>query len=288
MTRVSRLKRPITTGFLGALAVLVLGCSAPAKAGSNLDVAPSDSVDLDARPKPERSIVSGWTDGWTLKATLGAGVVAAPRFQGAEKYEAQPVPLVDVTYGPFFAKTGEGIGVNVIETPTFTAGANVNWMKGYDGKDVSEGIDDVDSALGARLFVSARFKGAIATLVATQAVTETDRGLLVNASLAYPVHATERLTIIPSLGASWANDKYMNGYFGVDPSEASASGLNRYEPTGGFKDVSFRVSAKYRITDGISAVGSVGVTHLLGEAADSPIVEQKTQPIVLMGLTYTF
>lgn len=241
------------------LAALIAGAPAPAKAQEN-------------------------KDHWTL----GAGVAMVPKFQGSDDYKARPVPLVDVKYGRFFAKTSNGIGVNIVETSTFTAGASVDWMEGYDADDVPAGIREVDDALGARIFVSARFDGLVATLAATQAVTESDRGLLIDAGLAYPIHATGRLTITPSLGTTWANEKYMNGYFGIDAAEAAASGLNRYEPTNGFKDVSFRIGARYRITDSVSAVGSLGVTHLLGEAADSPLVEEKTQPTALLGLTYTF
>jgi outer membrane protein len=50
----------------------------------------------------------------------------------------------------------------------------------------------------------------------------------------------------------------------------------------------FRVAVSYRITDHIGALGSIGVTHLLREAADSPFVERQTQPVAFMALTYTF
>ncbi|WP_211109659.1 MipA/OmpV family protein [Azospirillum oleiclasticum] len=219
---------------------------------------------------------------------FGAGVAMAPRYQGSDRYEAQPLPLIDVRVGRFFAKVGDGIGVTVIETPTFTAGVSVNWLQGYDADDVPDGVQGVDSALGARVFVSARLKGFVATLAATQAVTDTDRGLLINAGVAYPIRATERLTITPSLGATWGSRTYMDGYFGIDTSEATASGLPRYRPSSGLKDLSFRVAANYRITDSISLAASIGVTQLLDRAADSPIVEKKTQPIGLVGLTYSF
>lgn len=270
MTRACALKRPIAASTWFTLAVLALGTPTPAMATS--DKAKTESAD-------QRT-----ADHWTL----GAGALVRPKFQGSGEYEIEPVPLVDVKYGPFFARVGEGIGLNVIKTPSFTAGVSANWMPGYDGDDVARGMEDVDSALGARLFVSGQFKGIVATLSATQAVTEADRGLLVNAGVAYPIKATERLTITPSLGTSWANEKYMNGYFGVESSEAAASGLRQYEPSSGFKDISFRVSASYRITDSIGAVGSVGVTQLLGEASDSPFVDEQTQPTALIGLTYTF
>jgi len=220
--------------------------------------------------------------------TLGAGVAAMPVFQGSDEYEARLAPLVDVQKGRFFARVGEGIGFNVIETPDFKTGVSVNWMQGYDSSDAPEGIGEVKDALGARVFVSARFRGTVTTLAATQAVTESERGLLVNASLAYPCQATRRLTIIPSLGVTWANEKYMTGYFGVNTSQAAASGFSQYQPSAGLKDISFRINARYGITDKVSLLGSVGVTHLLDTAADSPFVEEPTQPVALIGLTYTF
>lgn len=279
MTRASALTRPTAACTWFTLAAVTFGTTLPAKADPESDVAPPDELRLGTTALEQEG-----SNHWTL----GAGVAAVPEFQGSEDYRLQPLPLIDVQYGRFFARVGDGIGVNIIETPTVTAGASVNWMQGYDRDDVPEGIDDADSALGASLFVSARFEGAVARLVATQAVTETDRGLVVEAGLAYPLRTTERLTITPSLGTTWANKKYMNSYFGVDPSEAAASGLGLYEPASGFKDVSLRVSAGYRITDNISAIGAVGVTHLLDEAADSPFVEERTQPFALIGLTYTF
>lgn len=291
MTRISESNRPVATGGWWAVAALVVlaygiallvlayGIATPARAESDVEGERADKKNQTASTaERERS------DHWTL----GAGVAARPEYQGSDDYSADPVPLFDIQYGRFFAKTDEGIGANIVDTPRFTAGAGVNLMDGYDGDDVAQGVDDADIALGARIFASTRLKGVVATLAATQAVTDTDRGLLVDAELAYPITASERFTITPSVGVAWANDKYMDGYFGIDASESAASGLRQYRPTNGFKDVSFRISARYRITDSISGIGAVGVSHLLGEAADSPIVERETQPVAFVGLAYTF
>ncbi len=59
--------------------------------------------------------------------------------------------------------------------------------------------------------------------------------------------------ISPSLGASWGNEKYFNGYFGIDAAESAASGLRPYQPVGGgFRDVSFRLGMAYQATDKIT------------------------------------
>jgi len=190
--------------------------------------------------------------------------------------------------GRFFAKSGEGIGLNVIETSAFRAGVAVNWMQGYDDDEAPDGLSEVKDALGARVFAAVRLKGTVATLAGTKAVTESERGLLINASLAYPFAVTKRLMVVPSLGATWADEDYMVSYFGVEASEAATSSFNRYTPRASLRDASFRLSAKYLISDKISVVALAGVTHLLGDAADSPFVERQTQPLGFIGLTYTF
>ncbi|NMM43430.1 MipA/OmpV family protein [Rhodospirillaceae bacterium KN72] len=276
MTRDSGPTRPFTIGILFATAVLMIGIPSPTKADSTVRTATAE----DDGSSTEKQGSDHWV--------LGIGAAIAPTYEGSDEYAVDPVPLVDVKYGRFFAKTGSGIGLNVVETDTITAGVGVNWMKGYDEDDVATGIDGVDDAFGARLFVSGRVRGFVTTLATTQAVTETDRGMTVNATVAYPVRPTDRLTITPSLGTTWANEKYMNSYFGIDASEAAASGYAQYEPSGGFKNVTFRVAAGYRITDSINAVGSIGISHILGDAADSPLVKEDTSPSALIGLSYSF
>ena len=279
MTIASALKRPFAYGMWLTLAVVACGTTERANAGSGIDVEPPNELDETATA-PEKKSARHWT--------LGAGVAARPHFQGSDGYQGQFAPLVDVQLGRFFAKSGEGIGFNVLETPTFRAGMAVNWMTGYDQDEAPAGLNEVKDALGARLFASVRFKGTVATLAGTKAVTESERGLLINASLAYPIPLNKRLVIVPSLGASWADDDYMVSYFGVDASEAVTSRFSQYQPQSGLKDVSFRLSASYLMTDKISVVAFAGVTHLLGDAADSPFVERQTQPLGLIGLTYTF
>jgi outer membrane protein len=259
------------------LAVMISGASMTAPAGVE---PPGEQQDLGTtEPRKERS----------KRFTLGAGAAAMPQFYGSDDYKTDPALLVDVQVGRFFAKTGEGIGFNVIKNDTFAAGVTLNWIQGYDADEVPAGINEVDDALGARLFASARVRGMVATLAGTQAVTESDRGLLINANLAYSLRPTQRLTIMPSLGATWADEDYLISYFGIDSFEAAASGLGAYQPIGsGFRDVSFRVAVNYQISKKLSIVGAAGVMHLLDKAADSPLVERQTNPIGLLGLTYTF
>lgn len=279
MTRVYALERRIVISMCIGLAVLMVTMSATAKAGSRISSGATSEADVEAIAAGEEG-----EDHWML----GAGVGWVPEFQGADDYKWQPLPLIDVQYGRFFVKLGDGIGINFFSVPAFTIGGSLKWMPGYDAGDVPKGIKATDDAVGARLFVTSRFLGFATKISVTRAVTESERGLLVNAGLAYPVSVTERLVIRPRLGVTWADQKYMNSYFGIDASEAAASGWKYYRPASGFKDVSFNVAIRYRITGHVAVFGSLGVTRLVGEAADSPLIEQQTQASVLVGLTYNF
>ncbi|MDY6948300.1 MAG: MipA/OmpV family protein [Pseudomonadota bacterium] len=270
---------PLAFGRWLTLVVMACGTAELATAEPGIDVEPSGGSSH-ATAVPERKSSRQWT--------VGAGAAVRPDFMGSDEYQGQPAPLIEIQLGRFFARSGEGIGLNAIETETFRAGVTVNWMQGYDAEDAPVGLNEVKDALGARVFASVRLKAAVATIAGTKAVTESERGLLINASLAYPIRVTKRLAIVPSVGAAWADDDYMVSYFGVDPSEAAVSAFDPYRPESGFRDVSFRLAASYLITDRITAVAFAGVTHLLGDAADSPFVERQTQPLGLVGLTYTF
>ncbi|EQB01442.1 hypothetical protein L288_17815 [Sphingobium quisquiliarum P25] len=220
--------------------------------------------------------------------TLGVGVAAVPEFEGSKGYRVLPIPLLDVRAGQFFASLGDGIGVHIVDTPTLKLGGSVTYVRGYRRRDVPEGIDSLSDAAGARLFTSLRLGGAIATVGATRVIGGGTRGTIADARLSYPVQTAQRVTIIPTLATSWADDKHMRRYFGVTPSEAAASGLAAYRPSSGFKDVSAIVTANYRLAGGLNIAGSAGVTRLFDKAADSPFVERRWQPAGFVGIAYSF
>ncbi|HZV08480.1 MAG TPA: MipA/OmpV family protein, partial [Novosphingobium sp.] len=141
---------------------------------------------------------------------------------------------------------------------------------------------------GARGFLSLHDQGLILTLGMTQGFAGGTKGLIADASLSYPIAATRRLTLIPTIGTSWANAKFNNRYFGIDAAQASASGLNTYAPDAGFKDASGILTASYQLTDHILLSASGVVTRVLGADANSPLVAHKTQPSGFLSVAYRF
>ncbi|QNQ10863.1 MipA/OmpV family protein [Sphingomonas alpina] len=219
---------------------------------------------------------------------IGIGAGYAPAYQGADDYRALPIPVIDVAWGPFFANLQNGIGINAVDTDHITIGASVTVMQGYRSKDVPDGIGKLSFGAGGRGFMSLKGAGFVATIGATKGFAGSTKGIIADASLSYPVSVSPRLTLIPTIGTTWADKKHNDRYFGVNAEQSLASGLPQFRPGGGFNDASFMLSAQYRLTDRFSLGVTGGVTTLLGKVQDSPIVFHKTQPLGFLSLSYRF
>lgn len=217
---------------------------------------------------------------------LGIGAAATPVYQGADSYRVLPLPAIDIAQGPIFANFRNGIGVNFVARPKLTLGSSVTFMPGYRRRDVPTGIDRLSSGAGARAFASVSSGGLIATVGATQGFVGSTRGFVADASLSYPIVASRKLILTPSIATSFADRRHSDRYFGVTDEEAQASGLAPWQGKAGFKDASVLLTAIYRLDGRFSLSGSVGATTLLGRTATSPLVAHKTLPTGFLSLTY--
>jgi outer membrane protein len=217
---------------------------------------------------------------------LGVGVAATPAYQGSDDLRVLPLPAIDIKEGWFFANLRNGIGVAPISTENFDIGASAVFVPGYRRKDVPAGIDRLKDGIGARLFTNIRAGGVVATLGATKIVSGGTKGLVADASISYPIAVSSRFTLTPTIGTTWADRKYNDGYFSITQGESLATGLPQYTAGAGFKDVSGLLTASYRLTDRITLSATGGVTSLIGDAKDSPFVEKKTAPSGILTLTY--
>jgi outer membrane protein len=220
---------------------------------------------------------------------VGLGAGYAPAYEGADKYRVLPIPAIDVQWGPFFANLRNGVGINIIDTKFVTLGTSVMFMPGYRREDAPEGIGKLSNSAGGRAFLSLQAGGLVATVGGTRGVVGDSMGTVADVNLSYPIAATLRLTLIPSIGTTWADAKYNNRYFGVNAEQSFASGLPQFAPGNGLKDVSALLSANYRLTDHLNLGLSAGATTLLNKVKDSPIVaHENAQPTGFFSVSYRF
>lgn len=220
------------------------------------------------------------------RIVLGVGAAMTPVYQGADDYRVLPLPAIDIVEGPIYANFRNGVGLNLVSSRGLTIGSGVTFMPGYRRRDVPEGVGRLTSGAGARVFAAVSSAGVIATLGATQGFVGSTRGFIADASLSYPVLASRKLIVTPSIATSFADQRHNDRYFGISAAEAQASGLTAWRGKAGFKDASALLTTIYRLDDRISISGSLGVTTLLGRTASSPLVKHRTLPSVFLSFTY--
>lgn len=227
---------------------------------------------------------------WTI--TGGAGLLVVPEYEGGENYEFLPVPYVDVRYRDLFViNPFDGLRVNAIRAENFKAGAGIGYDFGRDDDDADHlrGLGDVDGSIEGQLFAEYSLGATSGEITFAQDLGEGHEGFTVDAELGHVFFLREYKTIIrPSIGTTYASDNYMQSYFGVNAGQSARSGLAQFDSEAGFKDVSADLFVRVPLSQNWSINGLGGYSRLLGDAADSPIVEDENQFMGGAFLAYEF
>ncbi|PZF76402.1 MipA/OmpV family protein [Aestuariivirga litoralis] len=221
---------------------------------------------------------------------LGAGVMAQPRYPGSDETIFVPYPLIAVS--KFFVP-GYGQIDAENDTRNFAIYPSFNYIGKRNSADSNElkGLKDVDWALEAGIGLSARYDW-IRGFVEVRQGFNGYSGQVAQFGLDVIASPTEDLEVRFGPRAGWGSQSYMDTYFGINASEAAASPLydQAYHADAGFNTVGLAGSATYNLTDDWKLHALVGWDRLVGDAGNSPIVEEGSvnQYYAGTGLTYRF
>jgi len=221
---------------------------------------------------------------------LGGGAAVRPSYEGSDKFSVSPLPFVAINWKDrVFLDMGQGLGVNVIRTSNLRLGVSVGYAPGryQSDDDHLKGLGAVDAAARGHVFGSYSF-GMLQFGVDVSKDFGGSQGVLVRPDVSVKVPLSETWTLSSGVSATWANDDYMQTFFGVSSSQSRKSGLDRFDAEAGFKSVDFRVGLNWAFSENWFATANVGLGVLLGDAADSPITESRVQPSVGLAVGYKF
>lgn len=251
---------------------------------------------------------------WVME--LGAFGLFSPKFFGAKDSKFSALPYVSIKYKDIaFASIDRGIGVNVLSANGFTAGAFVSFRPGRKVKESRRylaGLGDVDPALTAGAFVKYDYGRYFSTQLALSkgiasigddknkvnalGFLEKAKGNLGtridwSADMRLPL-LDNRLHLSVGPRVSFFDKEYAESAYGITVNQALASGYRPYKAKAGIAEVGLGGSARYRITDSISATAFGSYTRIVGDAAKSPLVTgpggSKDQFKAGVGLVYQF
>lgn len=231
---------------------------------------------------------------------LGGGM--KPEYEGSEDYEATPIAGAKVEYQGYYLETrGLGLRANVSPLAHIEFGPSINYRGGRDDdveNDAVAAMREIEGAVELGAFVKIPFRQLLhktdelslkAEFLAD--VSGEHDGYLVEFGPSYSYAPMDKLRIGVDLSTTYASEDYNQTYFGIDADNALRSGLAQYSADAGFKDVSIGVTALYQINDRWGVMGVARYTQLVGDAADSPIVDDEGssgQALVGAGVMYRF
>ena len=212
--------------------------------------------------------------------TLGGGAMLRPTFEGSDRTRIRPVPLISVKWRDTIS-LGEGGLSAYWHHQNFRIGGGLTYSSGRDergsggsfvnGDDRLAGLGNIDQALGLRVFASQKLAFVNFDIAATKFMGANNKGVEMNFGASTPFPLGGKFIVVPHVRATWANDSYMQTYFGVTPLQASRSIFPAFSAGAGIKDVEGGVNLVYRMNRHWFVLGDVSVERLMGDAARSPI-----------------
>ncbi|WP_374448661.1 MipA/OmpV family protein [Stella sp.] len=222
---------------------------------------------------------------------VGGGVLVRPEYEGAKDYEADFAPVVSVSYREFVQLRGTALSADLLgilgarPVAGLQAGPVVRYRFGRDQDDSAalRGLGDVDGSVEVGGFV--RWASGPWSIGATvvQDVAGGHEGMLAELDAGWRTPIAARWTLGISSQLTWADGNYSQTFFGITTGQAARSGRSPYAADGGLKDVGLTVSLDYAVTRNWGLSGRVGYKRLLGDAADSPLVDGDGSPDQFLG-----
>jgi MipA family protein len=208
------------------------------------------------------------------RLTVGVGLGASPEYFGSDDYSFGVTGTGRIDY----LRLPGGIEFGSLAAPGLVRGfgprGSVRYIPRRDSSDNSDlrGLDDVDATLeiGLGLGYDTEFARAFGDARYGFGGSDSWAGEFGADALLYPAD-----NVIVNFGprANWGTENFMDTYFGVSASEADDSGLDEYDPSGGFYSVGVELGARYQFSPAWGLEGRATYGYLVGDAADSPITE---------------
>jgi len=308
---------PYLPSVLAACVLLPLGLQAEAASTSSVDApaaalvkaASGDAVRTGGIVPPRAPSASGQADTPAKSKVEGAvGLVLRlrPDFIGARSTSTHLSPAGYLRYGRLslsgsggFASTGNrdaerGVAAELFEHGAFRTSVGLRYDPGRKASDSPElqGQGDVQHTVRVKLSAGwePRRNWHVGVGLSVDAL-DRGGGVPIDMSLvrSWAIRQNEQLAV--RLGVSGADQRFMRTWHGIAERARDGRVLPAYTPSAGLRDVSLSVGWRREIRiagEPFGIFGDVGVQHLLGPAADSPLTPRLTAPVAAAGLAWRF
>lgn len=225
----------------------------------------------------------------TTSVALGvAAGVSESQYHGVDSdLTAIPIVFVDNSW---ISLLGTTIDLKVAQTNSlaFSIRGKYAFGDGYDRSDsyIFDGMNNRDSSFWigpAMTWSTTMFDLKLNTLLDTMNNSE---GQQASVSISKKIQVSQHLNLEPSLAATWYNDKYVNYYYGVNPSEIKVN-REQYDANSATV-INAGLRFNYIINKNQSVAFNFSIKHFGSEMSHSPLVDKKTTAAAYLGYIYRF
>ena len=217
---------------------------------------------------------------------VGGAVGYVPDYLGSDDYMIGAAPMALISLGDtdrYVRLLVTNVNVNILDNANWSFGPAVNWRFGRSDvdDDAVDDMRDIDGAIEVGAFGGWTWVGedprnrfALGTEFLYDVGGEHD-GYTLSGSVRYFQPVSRPLTLSIGAALTYGNGDYMGTYFGVDAADAASSGLSEFDADGGLRDLRIPVMAIFSFSPKFHLGAGVIYSRLLGDAADSPIVDNR-------------
>jgi outer membrane scaffolding protein for murein synthesis (MipA/OmpV family) len=230
----------------------------------------------------------------TFRTVLGAAADVAPLYDGSSDYRTKGGPVINIHYKDIaFLSTGEGLGYNFLRGDHYQFGVAMAYDLGRKERDDLtnlHGMGDIGVAPVAKIYGSAVLSKKFPLILRVDARQYIGgaEGAVGDAGVYMPLPGSSKTFVMfagPSI--TLATHHYLQTVYGVSPEQSLNSGHPVYEiPHAGTATVGVGFSATKFVTSHWLLNIDAAVSQIRGSAAQSPIVEARTQKTLAFSVDY--
>jgi MipA family protein len=232
---------------------------------------------------------------WDVNLAVGAAML--PTFHGSDRYRVSPIPLVIIRWKDTVSLGDDGLNLYWHHN-NLRIGGGVSYDGGRldhetggflnSGDNRLRGLGDIDASVGLRGFVSYKWGPVYLDTSAIKYLGSQNKGIVVNVGASAPFLLTKHFIVRPHLGTSWADDNYMQTFFGVTPLQASQSIFPQYSAGAGLENVNGGLTIVYLLNRHWFLGADATATRYLDHAENSPITISDTNATAAAVIGYHF
>lgn len=224
--------------------------------------------------------------------SLGAVAISMPKYVGSDERRLAVYPAFDAQWknGAFFSAVS-GLGYNFSKDPNLQYGLRLTLEAGRDESRSSKltGLGDINSAIEPGAFFNYYLNPNYALLSSVRYGSGVDHNgvqLSLGARATSLLNTQHRLSALFS--ANWANNNYAQSYFGINTTQSIATGYTPYTASAGLTDIKVGANWHWNLDTNWSLTTGASIKYMMGDAANSPFVLQKTPVSVYSAASYRF